>query len=100
MKFRARYRGKGANGKYVTTQMFINAANELEAKEEANKRISEVTKRLVEREGQEVGPVVCWKIEPHEQKKRKEKEYVCFISKNPSSPARRRLQSRPVAGSS
>ena len=76
MKFRARYRGKGANGKYVTTQMVINAANELEAKEEANKRISEVTKRLVEREGQEVGHVVCWKIEPHEQKKRKEKEYV------------------------
>lgn len=28
MKFRARYRGKGANGKYVTTQMFINATNE------------------------------------------------------------------------
>ena len=27
MKFRARYRGKGANGKYVTTQMFINATS-------------------------------------------------------------------------
>ena len=71
MKFRARYRGKGANGKYVTTQMFINATNEVEAKEEANKRIPEVVKRLTEREGQDVGHVVCWKIEPHGQKKRK-----------------------------
>lgn len=76
MKFRARYRGKGANGKYVTTQMFINATNEVEAKEEANKRIPEVVKRLTEREGQDVGQVVCWKIEPHEQKKRKEEMYV------------------------
>lgn len=76
MKFRARYRGKGANGKYVTTQMFINATNEVEAKEEANKRIPEVVKRLTEREGQDVGRVVCWKIEPHEQKKRKEEMYV------------------------
>lgn len=76
MKFRARYRGKGANGKYVTTQMFINATNEVEAKEEANKRIPEVVKRLTEREGQDVGHVVCWKIELHEQKKRKEEMYV------------------------
>lgn len=76
MKFRARYRGKEANGKYVTTQMFINATNEVEAKEEANKRIPEVVKRLTEREGQDVGQVVCWKIEPHEQKKRKEEMYV------------------------
>lgn len=76
MKFRARYRGKGANGKYVTTQMFINATNEVEAKEEANKRIPEVVKRLTEREGQDVGHVVYWKIEPHEQKKRKEEMYV------------------------
>ena len=76
MKFRARYRGKGANGKYVTTQMFINATNEVEAKEEANKRIPEVVKRLTECEGQDVGHVVCWKIEPHEQKKRKEEIYV------------------------
>lgn len=76
MKFRARYRGKGANGKYVITQMFINATNEVEAKEEANKRIPEVVKRLTEREGQNVGHVVCWKIEPHEQKKRKEEMYV------------------------
>ena len=76
MKFRARYRGKGANGKYVTTQMFINATNEVEAKEEANKRIPEVVKRLTEREGQDVGHVVCWKIESHEQKKRKEEMYV------------------------
>lgn len=76
MKFRARYRGKGANGKYATTQMFINATNEVEAKEEANKRIPEVVKRLTEREGHDVGHVVCWKIEPHEQKKRKEEMYV------------------------
>lgn len=76
MKFRARYRGKGANGKYVTTQMFINATNEVEAKEEANKRIPEVVKRLTEREGQDVGHVVCWKTEPHKQKKRKEEMYV------------------------
>lgn len=76
MKFRARYRGKGANGKYVTTQMFINATNEVEAKEEANKRIPEVVKRLTEREGQDAGHVVCWKIEPHEQKKRKKEMYV------------------------
>lgn len=76
MKFRARYRGKGANGKYATTQMFINATNEVEAKEEANKRIPEVVKRLTEREGQDVGHVVCWKIESHEQKKRKEEMYV------------------------
>ena len=76
MKFRARYRGKGANGKYVTAQMFINAMDEGEAHEEANKRIPEVAKRLAEREGQDVGHVVCWKIEPHEQKKRKEDKYV------------------------
>lgn len=76
MKFRARYRGRGANGKYVTTQMFINATSEGEAQEEASKRIPEVTKRLTEREGQDVGHVVCWKIEPHEQKKRKEDMYV------------------------
>ena len=47
---------------------------EVEAKEEANKRIPEVVKRLTEREGQNVGHVVCWKIEPHEQKKRKEEK--------------------------
>lgn len=76
MKFRARYCGKGANGKYVTTQMFINATSEGEAQEEASKRIPEVAKRLAEREGQDVGHVVCWKIEPHEQKKRKEEMYV------------------------
>lgn len=76
MKFRARYRGRGANGKYVTTQMFINATSEGEAQEEVSKRIPEVAKRLTEREGQDVGHVVCWKIEPHEQKKRKEDMYV------------------------
>ena len=74
--YRARYRGRGVNGRFVTTQLFVRGTTLLEAQEEARQRLTEVQKRLTEREGMEVEQVVCWKVEEHEQKKEKRNAYV------------------------
>lgn len=71
MRYRARFRGRCVNGKYVTTQTFVFADTETEAKKLADDLVPDITKKLSDRENCTVENVRCWKIELNEKKQKR-----------------------------
>lgn len=63
MKYRARYKGRRADGKYVMSQATYLAETPTEAKDKAEQRLAEMARNLKEREGQEVNEVVLTTVE-------------------------------------